>query len=249
VESRIPWHEDEYFWKVFAPVLFNDTRWAAAAGEVDDLIRLMDIHQGQSILDTCCGVGRHSVELAKHGLKVTGVDRTACYLEAAIETADAENVSPEFIHDDIRQFVRPVCFDGAINMFASFGYFEEEDDDEQMVRNIYTSLKPGGKFLVEMFGKELVALDFRKSEWYEYENMLVLSEYEILDNWTTYQNRWIVITEQEKFDYTFSHRLYSAKEIESLLYEAGFLSVAIYGNLTCAPYDRDADHLVVLAVK
>ena len=72
-------------------------------------------------------------------------------------------------------------------MFASFGYFEDEDDDEQVVRNIYTSLKPRGKFLVEMFGKELVVMDFRESKWFEYEGMYVLSEYEILENWTIYR--------------------------------------------------------------
>ena len=135
VESRIPWHEDDGFWKVFAPVRSNDT----------------------------------------------------CYPEAAYETARAEDVNPEFIYDDIRRFVRTVCFDGAINMFASFGYFENEDDDEQVVRNIYTSLKPRGKFLVEMFGKELVVMDFRESKWFEYEGMYVLSEYEILENWTIYR--------------------------------------------------------------
>ena len=75
------WHEQDLFWQTVP--LFDREHLEAAPAEVDALISLLGIVSPATVLDLCCGVGRHSLELARHGFQVTGVDRTAAYLQTA----------------------------------------------------------------------------------------------------------------------------------------------------------------------
>ena len=61
----LPWHEQDAFWKTVAPVLFVQRRWADAPAEVEQVVSLLGIEPEAQILDLCCGVGRHSLELAR----------------------------------------------------------------------------------------------------------------------------------------------------------------------------------------
>ena len=85
-ESR-PWHEDDTFWETWGPVMFTDQRLADAVEQVENVISLLGIKPGAHVLDLGCGVGRHSLELARRGFQVTGVDRTQRYLEQASQQA------------------------------------------------------------------------------------------------------------------------------------------------------------------
>ena len=82
------WHEQDQFWEMVP--LFGPDRLEMAPEEVEGVISLLGIEPGASVLDLCCGVGRHSLELARRGYRVTGVDRTASYLQTASEKAAAE---------------------------------------------------------------------------------------------------------------------------------------------------------------
>lgn len=134
------WYEDENFWETFQPVLFNEDRIKNTPLEVDKIINLLNIKEGSKILDLCCGVGRHSIELAKRGFTVIGVDSNEEYLKMAIKKSKKEKVNIEFIKDDMRNFYRENHFDIIINMFTSFGFFEDMLDDKKVIENSYISL-------------------------------------------------------------------------------------------------------------
>jgi 2-polyprenyl-3-methyl-5-hydroxy-6-metoxy-1,4-benzoquinol methylase len=147
------WYEQDSYWTTFESILFNRKRIADTPAQVDHIIKLLQIEDGAKILDLCCGIGRHSLEFARRGFQVTGVDRTQSYLDKARQQAKTENLNIEFIKEDMRKFCRDDTFDVVINMFTSFGYFEDSEDDRQVVENIFRSLKSGGKFLIEIMGK------------------------------------------------------------------------------------------------
>jgi 2-polyprenyl-3-methyl-5-hydroxy-6-metoxy-1,4-benzoquinol methylase len=69
------WFENDDFWRTFYPFMFADERFAATPDEVDRILALTQC-SGGNVLDLCCGPGRHSVELARRGFQVTGVDRS-----------------------------------------------------------------------------------------------------------------------------------------------------------------------------
>lgn len=241
------WFEDEEFWNVFAPLMFDGKRWSETPGVVDAIRGLAGPEPGDAVLDACCGPGRHSLEFARRGYRVTGVDLTDSYLEAARESARDEGLRIEFLRADMREFRRPGAFGLAVNLFNSFGYFADPVQDLGMLRNIRESLKPGGRLVLEMLGKEIAVRDFTEGEWFERDGWTVLTEYSVAGAWEGLRNRWILIRGAERIERTFVQRLYSGVELAALLNRAGFGDVRILGSLKGAPYDRKAESLVALA--
>ena len=249
MEEATPWHEQDYFWETTAPVMFTERRWEITPVEVDQVISLLGIKAEAHILDLGCGVGRHSLELARRGFQVTGVDRTKQYLKQASERAEQESLKIEFIQEDMRKFCRPDSFNGAISMFTSFSYFEDPEEDRKVALNVYQSLRPGGVFLLETHGKESLARIFQENSWREDNGILVLQEHRVTKNWSWMENRWIIIQNDKRNEFEVTHRLYAATELVSLLTGCGFKYVDVYGDLAGSKYDHKATRLVVVAHK
>src|SRR5437773_5500468 len=117
------WFENETLWRELYPYVFSLERLAAAESQVAAILALTGV-TGGAVLDLCCGPGRHAVEFARRGFRVTGVDRSPFLLERAMERASESAVEVEWVLDDMREFRRPAAFDLACNLFTSFGYFE-----------------------------------------------------------------------------------------------------------------------------
>lgn len=250
------WFEEEDFWANFAPLMFDGKRWAEVPAIVDGLdARLAEagagaprIGPGLKVYDSCCGPGRHSLELARRGCAVTGVDITPGYLDAAEESASDEGLDIEFIRADVREFARPGAFDLALNLFTSFGYFETREEDLAFLSGVRESLRPGGHFVIDVLGKECAVRDFLKSEWFEREGRLACSEYSIEGAWEYLVNRWVVVAEGKSFERRWKQRLYSAVELGEALRSVGFDGpIRFFGNMDGIPYDHEAWSLVVFA--
>jgi SAM-dependent methyltransferase len=247
-ESR-PWHEDDSFWETWGPIMFAEQHLKRAREEADRVISLLGIKPGAHILDLGCGFGRHSLELARRGFHVTGVDRTRSYLEKASGLASKEGLKVEFVKDDMRTFCQPDSFDAVINMFTSFGYFEDPAEDRQVVVNVYRSLKSGGVFILDTVGKEVLARVFREKDWAEERGVLILQEHKVSNNWGWIENRWIIFKDNRRTEFRITHRLYSAVELASLFTECGFGLFNAYGDLSGSAYDHTARRLVVVGHK
>lgn len=243
------WHEDGRFWERTAPFQFSARRWAVAPEEIERVVALLGLTPGMRVLDMPCGLGRHSLELARRGFVVTGVDRTAAFLEEAKRRAAAEGLSVEFVQADMREFRRPETFDVAINLFTSFGYFDDPAEDRKVLENFFVSLRSGGKLLIDVKGKEVLARDFRPRDWIEQDGALFLEEREILAGWSKIRTRWIVVRNGKQEEFMLTLRLYSGAELAALLREVGFAKVEIFGSLEGIPYDQEAKRLVALATK
>lgn len=243
------WHEDPVFWDVMNEWLFPPQRLEAAVHEVDWILERLQLAPPAHVLDLCCGPGRHSIELAKRGFQVTGVDRTLLYLDQAKTRADEAGVTVDWVEADMRHYQAPETFDVVLNLFTSFGYFEEPADDLQVLLHLHRSLKAGGKLLIDMVGKEVVAAHFQKQSWQERDGHFYLAERKIIRDWTFIQNRWILIGPEGRQEFEVCHPLYAGSEMAALVRAAGFRDVTLYGDLTGRPYDQDADRLVIVARK
>ena len=136
-----------------------------------------------------------------------------------------------------------------INLFTSFGYFDDIKDDKQVIINVYRSLKNKGVFLIDIMGKEVLARVFCERNWHEVDNNIVLEERKICKNWSWIDNRWILIKDGKKEEYKICHRIYSAVELAALLNECGFNPIDVYGDLTGETYDHTAKRLILVAHK
>ena len=243
------WHRDDHFWETFYPILFNEERWSDAPEEIKKATVLLNIAPPAKILDLCCGPGRHSIELARRGFSVTAVDRTALYLRRAKEKADAEGLTIEFVQEDMRRFCRPTSYDAIINLWSSFGYFEDPEDDRKVLLNTYCSLKEDGKLLLDLMGKEVLARIFRERDWHEEKDVIIMKERRVSKDWSWIEKRWILLKGQKREEFEVNYRLYSATELSALLKLSGFKAVDAYGGFEGTPYDRKAERLVIVAQK
>jgi SAM-dependent methyltransferase len=243
------WYSDEWFWETYGPIMFDELRMKRTPYEAERIVKLCSLSAGSSVLDCCCGMGRHSLELAGLGCDVTGVDLSEGYLKIAGEEAARRGLAPAFIHRDVRDIDYHDQFDAVINMFTSFGYFEDPDDDLRLLKILNRSLKPGGILFMEMSGKEILARDFEERVWFEREGIKIMLEYGVDLNWTELVNRWLFFQDERMTEYCFSHRIFSASEMARMLWEAGFPEIEIYGSFDRAPYDHKAEHLILMARK
>jgi ubiquinone/menaquinone biosynthesis C-methylase UbiE len=94
-----------------------EERFAAANEEVTRILALTNCHGG-SVLDLCCGPGRHSLQFARRGFHVTGVDRSPFLLEIARRRASDTGLAIEWVEGDMRRFSRDSAFNLACNIFT-----------------------------------------------------------------------------------------------------------------------------------
>ena len=251
------WFNDEEFWERFIPVIFDDSRKAEAPRVADSVTSLarLNLYEGKErrsgprILDLCCGPGRISQELSRRGFITTGVDITECYLKTARENAAQDKLDIEYIHKDVRIFKRKNAFDAAVNLYNSFGYFENPEDDLLFLRNAHYSLKEGGAFIIDVLGKEIAVRDYCEADWFERAGCTFLAETNPVDSWGSVWNRWVLIKGRERREKIFIQRLYAASELRTLMIQAGFTSVELYGDWNEAPYDEKAQTLIAVGRK
>ncbi len=104
-----------------------------------------------SILDVCCGSGRHANALAQRGYRVLGLDTNAGAVAQAREAAPA---GASFQGLDMRELHSlPHTFDGVINLWASFGYFDDATN-EAILRQIAEKLRRGGRAIIDLYNRD-----------------------------------------------------------------------------------------------
>lgn len=243
----VEWFADESFWETFYDAMFTEERFASASEQLEEILALSGF-DGRDVLDLCCGPGRLAIGLAERGFNVTGVDLSAFLLTRAKERSGADRV--EWVHEDMRTFVRPEAFDLVVNVFTSFGYFDDKADDVRVLRNIHKSLRDGGVLVMELLGKEYLAKVFQPTVSTTTEDGRVwIQRHEIFDDWSRIRNHWILVDGERARSFTFHHTVYSAQELKDRLAEVGFTDTRVYGGLDGSEYGPDAKRLVVVATK
>lgn len=243
------WHERDEFWDTFQESIFPPDSFETAERQVAELVELLEIEPPARILDIPCGVGRHAIPLAEQGYDVTGVDRTEDYLDTARDRLGTADGEIEFRCDDMRNFSEPGSFDVALNLYTSFGYFAEREDDIRTAQNFYDSLREGGRLAMSLTSKEILAGKFEPHSWHEEDGQYHLEEREITDGWSWLENRWIIVDNGQTAEFDVSHRLYSGYELSQLLNRVGFDDVSLYGSFEGAAFDNDAERLLVIGTK
>ena len=154
------------------------------------------------------------------------------------------------VEANMLHFVRENAFDLIISMFSSFGYFDDVEEDLNVLVNAYRSLKRGGKIVLDVRGKEVHAMANVSSFSQQMANGdLIVHRTEVDDGWRRTLSEWVHIRGHYAQKFQMSFNLYSAVELTSLLEQAGFSSVRVYGDLHASPYNQQAKRLVVLAEK
>jgi len=203
--------------------------------ETDLIIELADLMPADRILDLCCGQGRHSLELARRGFtNVTGIDRSRYLIRQAKKRAAADGLSVTFHEGDARRFrLGKQLFQCIVLMGNSFGYFEHQDEDEAVLRNVAKVLAPHGTLVLDVVDGEWMSSNFeqRSWEWID-EDHFVCRERALSKDGRRIITRE-VITHAEKgviADQFYAERLYSRSQLLELLEKLGYCNVHFYAG-------------------
>ena len=216
--------------------------------EVNFLEKILDLPKGAKMLDLCCGHGRHLILLAKK-YDMTGLDMDEKALEEARAKAKENKVSPRIVSGDMRDIPFRDEFDAVVNMFTSFGYFNDDSENLKVLKEINMSLKNNGLLVLDLRNKKETD-NFLPRHWFKHKDKYFLMENSFNESSDQEGVKMIVIDEKGGVQKTgFSIKLYSLDRIMAMLNEAGFSVQEKYGSIDGAQYSASSNRMILLAKK
>ena len=245
MRAKKNWHK-----AFFDPAFYNPASPAAcehAPREAVFAAKALGARKGFKILDVACGPGRHSLELAHLGYKVTGLDFCKAYLDEARTLAKKHRLAAEFILGDMRDIPFAAEFDAVICMFTSFGYFSKAEDLNTL-KSMARALKPGGKLLLDVIDADHFRGPASGRDWCEQEDgSFVLDEWRMdIKKSATYNCRTLLQPGKKPMAREFWLNVYNRSLLEGLLTKAGLKSLRFYNGFGKM---RKGNRLIALAVK
>jgi SAM-dependent methyltransferase len=227
----------------FYHILYKDRDDAEAHGFMDTLTNYLNIPEGGTILDLACGKGRHSVYLNTLGYDVTGVDLSDNSI------AFAKQFENKHLHFEVHDMCKPFnkSFDAVFNLFTSFGYFENDEDNLNTIKAIKDNLNETG------FG----VIDFMNSD-FVIEN-LVPEEVKVIDGISFFLKRYVqngyifkdINFTYEDIDYCFQERVkaFTLKDFEALFEQANVYLLDVFGDYKLSKFRPQTSERLVMIFK
>ena len=267
MSARTPWFRS-WFGREYLAVYPHRDR-AEARRAVGLLCRSARPAPGSRVLDLACGGGRHLVEMERIGLRTTGLDLSQAMLDAARSTARSSGAPPapqtqgdgsrnqgaaeapaRLVQGDMRSLpFRPGAFDVVTSYFTSFGYFDDEEDDARVLREVRRVLKPGGRFLLDFLNADHTIANLPRSDRRHTGKAEVLQERRLIQDGRVVEKR-IAIADPEGTrarEFVERVRLYRRQELEDAMNRAGLESEAVCGDYDSSPFSPASPRCIVLA--
>ncbi len=246
--QAIPWWQlvftEEYFRTI--PMGFH----RQTIREARFIAESLGVGEGATILDLCCGFGRHTIELAKRGYDMAGLDLSMPLLQKALREAQRRSLSIKFIHGDVRELSFNGIFDAIFSFQTSFGYFDDRTSFN-ILRGVARALKPGGRFLIEVTNRDWIVPRLPLRIWWEGPECLFLEEVEMDYTTSTLHTKRSYIYDDGRppWEQNIFIRTYSAHELRRMLELAGLRVLSLSGSIQTRGYflGPDSPQIILLA--
>ena len=234
------WFDSPYY-----HILYKNRDDEEAELFIDNLVQHLQIPKGSNLIDIACGKGRHATYLNSLGFEVVGVDLSPNSIASAKEN---ENPTLQFSVHDMRDIYQENNFDIVTNLFTSFGYFEENTDEQKAINAMVSNLKSGGFMVIDFMNAKKVMAN------------LLLKEQKTIDGITFDISRKvearqiikdIAITDgSEKLHFQEKVKAITLANFTLLISNAGLKIIDIFGNYKLEDFnDLTSDRLILICKK
>ena len=239
-ETTHSWYTS-WFDTPFYHILYKDRDHNEAQAFMQRLTDFLKLQSGDTILDLACGKGRHAISLNKMGFNVTGVDLS----ESSIEYAS--QFETQTLHFEVHDMCVPYPkqFDAVFNLFTSFGYFENDEDNLRTLKAIKSELKPSGHGVIDFMNVDFVVAQLVPTETKTVEGI----KFEIrreLKNGYIYKT---ICFEHEETSYRFIERvkLLRLTDFKHFLAEANLDLKHCFGSYDLEDFDpKNSERLILI---
>lgn len=223
--------------------------------EVDFLAQALSLRGVETVLDLACGGGRHSIELARRGLNVVGLDAAAPVLAHARAQAEELGLSVTFTPGDMRALSYERRFDAVLIMNSSLGFFDD-DTNRQVLAGAAQALAPGGRLLIQCINPyqiEAYLREFRNG-WYQVGAGFVLREARFEPREAALYIGYRYLDAAQGLDLTHPGdriRLYGFPELTGMISAVGLRPLSVFGDavLPPVPFGEQSLWQIVVAVR
>jgi SAM-dependent methyltransferase len=140
-------------------------------------------------------------------------------------------------------------FDACINLFTAFGYFDKEEENQQVLHQVHRVLKPGGLFLLDISNRDYYLLRLWPRAWRRQGKAVILEETGFDPNTCRFTMTFTWLEGKNRQSLTHSVRYYTAPELSAMLRTAGLEPTAIYGDFDASEFDLSSQRLIIVARK
>lgn len=241
---KVDWFKD-WFDSEYYHILYKNRDEVEAQKFMKKLMLQFDIRKGLKVIDIACGKGRHSLYINQLGFNVTGIDLSPESISFANKNKSS---SLHFFEHDMRLPFKKEEFDIALNLFTSFGYFVDENENQKSINAMASNLKEGGFLVIDFLNVLKVIPTLPNEEFKEVDGIT-------FDITKTLQNDFI--TKTIKFsdkgkDYQFSEHVknISQKTFNSYLEKAGLELLHTFGDYQLNEFnENESDRLILISRK
>ena len=239
-EWFVDWFDSPYY-----HILYGHRDHSEAEFFLRNLVDFYKPAPDAKIIDLACGKGRHSIFLNSLGFDVTGVDLSA---QSILAAKQFENKLLRFEVGDLRTLSLSDTSQYALNLFTSFGYFEDLETDVKVLQNIHALLKPKGIFLIDFFNAHKVINELVRTETITREGINFHITREVVSG----KIRKTISFEDlgKKHQYLESVQALSMQDFEVLFAQSGFNLLNCFGNYQLDSFQvEQSDRLILIGQK
>jgi ubiquinone/menaquinone biosynthesis C-methylase UbiE len=212
---------------------------------IDNLIDYLQINKGSKLIDIACGKGRHAKYFNKKGMDVVGVDLS----QNSINTAKKdENKNLQFLVHDMRENYQKDAFDVVTNLFTSFGYFENNKDEQKAINAMANNLKKEGILIIDFMNTKKVIANLVLNEQKTINNIQFDITRQVKDGFIIKDIRITDGKEEQQFQEKV--KAITLADYSEFITNAGLKIIDIFGNYKLDNFDEEiSDRLILICKK
>ena len=235
----------EWFDTKYYHILYKNRDQKEAENFLININNLKYLKKNSKILDIACGKGRHSLFLSKLGYKVDGIDLSKNSINSAKKL---ENSNLRFALADMRETYKASTYDVALNLFTSFGYFDNNLDNQKCISSMSKNLVNDGILIIDYLNADKTIRNLIHTEKKRIDNIVFNIKREVKDG---YIIKYISFIDQRK-EYNFIEKVkvLRLKDFMIFLNTAGLNIIDTFGNYNLEKFQKSSsDRLIIVSKK